>query len=224
HFDHGDSKGKCPVVTGTPNPIPVPDPIIEICHKNSDGTKSTINIKSSEWISHFDHGDSKGKCPVIEKKIDICHYPPGNISNPQRIQIPESAWPAHQAHGDTQGDCPTIDPVIEICHKNPDGTKSTINIKSSEWINHFDHGDSKGKCPVVEKKIDICHYPPGNKNNPQNININESAWPAHQKHGDSKGKCPNIKINKIAPATGTKVTPSKGGVIIAPTKEVKVNE
>ena len=44
---------------------------------------------------------------VKERKITICHYPPGNTDNPQTIQIPESAWPAHEAHGDHLGPCET---------------------------------------------------------------------------------------------------------------------
>nr|MCU0447851.1 hypothetical protein [Microscillaceae bacterium] len=49
------------------------------------------------------------KCtPPEEKKITICHYPPGNTANPQTIEIPESAWAAHQAHGDVMGPCPEI--------------------------------------------------------------------------------------------------------------------
>lgn len=40
-----------------------------------------------------------------DKKITICHYPPGNPSNVQTISIATSAWPAHKAHGDLRGEC-----------------------------------------------------------------------------------------------------------------------
>jgi hypothetical protein len=57
-----------------------------------------------------------------EKKITICHIPPGNNQNPQTISIPVSAWPAHLAHGDTQGACPTKNDSIKI-----KGPGKTIN-------------------------------------------------------------------------------------------------
>jgi hypothetical protein len=46
------------------------------------------------------------KSTEIDEKITICHYPPGNTTNPQTISISQSAWPAHCAHGDTRGCCP----------------------------------------------------------------------------------------------------------------------
>lgn len=39
-------------------------------------------------------------------KIQICHYPPGNHSNPQQQCLPASAIPAHLAHGCVLGACP----------------------------------------------------------------------------------------------------------------------
>ncbi len=40
-----------------------------------------------------------------DKKITICHIPPGNHDNPHTISISENAWPAHLKHGDTMGEC-----------------------------------------------------------------------------------------------------------------------
>ena len=40
-----------------------------------------------------------------EKKMTICHIPPGNPSKAKTLQIGSSAWPAHEAHGDTEGAC-----------------------------------------------------------------------------------------------------------------------
>lgn len=40
-----------------------------------------------------------------EKKMTICHIPPGNPSKAKTLEIGSSAWPAHQAHGDTEGAC-----------------------------------------------------------------------------------------------------------------------
>jgi len=41
----------------------------------------------------------------LETKITICHYPPGNMDNPQTLTISESAWSAHDKHGDAFGGC-----------------------------------------------------------------------------------------------------------------------
>jgi len=40
-----------------------------------------------------------------DKKITICHYPPGNPENVQTITISRSAWKAHHEHGDHLGEC-----------------------------------------------------------------------------------------------------------------------
>jgi hypothetical protein len=40
-----------------------------------------------------------------DKKITICHIPPGNPDNAHTITIDKSAWPAHQKHGDYVGAC-----------------------------------------------------------------------------------------------------------------------
>jgi hypothetical protein len=93
HAAHGDTKGECP-----------PDKDIDICHK-AGNSKVNMTIKESQWAQHAAHGDTKGKCPNTNEKITICHYPPGNNSNPQTIQISPSAWPAHKAHGDSKGEC-----------------------------------------------------------------------------------------------------------------------
>jgi hypothetical protein len=196
HQAHGDVLGNCPREGGN---IDV-DPDIIICHKNGDGTQTKMTIKQSLWASHQAHGDTQGECPE-EKKITICHIPPGNNQNPQTIEIPESAWPAHQAHGDTKGACaPVEEKKITICHIPPGNNQNpqTIEISESAWPAHQAHGDTKGACaPVEEKKITICHIPPGNNQNPQTIEISESAWPAHQAHGDTKGACAPVEEKKI---------------------------
>ena len=40
-----------------------------------------------------------------EKKVTICHVPPGNPSNAHTIEVGESAVPAHLEHGDHLGEC-----------------------------------------------------------------------------------------------------------------------
>lgn len=173
HQSHGDTKGPCPKAGGTNNNT-TPDPDIVICHNDGNNGKQTLTIKQSQWAQHQAHGDEMGVCPRVappaeEKKITICHIPPGNSGNPQTIEIPESAWSAHQAHGDYKGICNVSG---NLGGGNPGGGNS---------------GGGNNNTP--EKKITICHIPPGNTGNPQTIEIPESAWTAHQAHGDSKGEC-----------------------------------
>ena len=50
-------------------------------------------------------------------KVDICHYPPGNLGNTQDITISENALAAHLDHGDLLGACavPQVCAVGEVC-------------------------------------------------------------------------------------------------------------
>ncbi|KKW38907.1 MAG: hypothetical protein UY87_C0059G0005 [Candidatus Peribacteria bacterium GW2011_GWC2_54_8] len=50
-------------------------------------------------------GDTGGGTGEDEEIMTICHYPPGNTSNPQTLEIPVSDWSAHQNHGDREGAC-----------------------------------------------------------------------------------------------------------------------
>ena len=40
-----------------------------------------------------------------DKKVTICHRPPGNPSNAHTISVSENAVAAHMKHGDTIGPC-----------------------------------------------------------------------------------------------------------------------
>ena len=42
---------------------------------------------------------------VEEKKVTICHIPPGNPANAHTITVGKSAVPAHLSHGDYLGEC-----------------------------------------------------------------------------------------------------------------------
>ncbi|MDT8413038.1 MAG: hypothetical protein RQ875_11280 [Vicingaceae bacterium] len=127
---------------------------ITICHypPGNTGNPQTIEIPASAWSAHQAHGDTKGACAPStgnsggngggsgnsggnsgssgnsggNEKITICHYPPGNTSNPQTIEIPASAWPAHQAHGDTQGPCSSSSVKIKEPTTKPGIKKSGI--------------------------------------------------------------------------------------------------
>ena len=48
-----------------------------------------------------------GPAHAGERKVIICHFPPGNPENPHTISVSERALPAHLEHGDFVGGCPT---------------------------------------------------------------------------------------------------------------------
>ena len=52
--------------------------------------------------SHVVHG---------EKKVTLCHFPPGNSDAPHTISVGEPAVPAHIAHGDRVGACTATCPT-----------------------------------------------------------------------------------------------------------------
>ena len=82
----------------------------------SNGNSGSIGNSNSTNNSNSGNGDNSnsgstgnnnsGNNSNNDPTVTICHYPPGNTSNPQQISIPQSAWPAHQAHGDLIGGCP----------------------------------------------------------------------------------------------------------------------
>jgi hypothetical protein len=56
--------------------------------------------------SDHDDEDDNDDDDSNSRKIKICHYPPGNTSNPQTITVSKSSLSAHLAHGDVIGECP----------------------------------------------------------------------------------------------------------------------
>jgi hypothetical protein len=149
HQAHGDVIGPCPTNNGGGGQE---DKMI-ICHYppgNTDNPQQ-IEIPVSAWPAHQAHGDVVGPCPpnngggggTPEKKITICHYPPGNKDNPQQIEIPESAWPAHQAHGDVLGPCPAENP-----ENNGGDGKGNGNGDNKEQGN----GNQPGEVKPIESK------------------------------------------------------------------------
>jgi hypothetical protein len=156
---------------------------IPICHKNGDGTSSTINIKETDWLVHAAHGDIKSSC--AEKQISICHNISGQPGKTQTININESKWLLHKSHGDYIGGCQEKKKII-ICHNN-----QTITIDEKDWAIHASHGDTKGACPKINM-ITICHIPTTGSQR-QTLTIPENEWIVHQAHGDSKGTCPTIE-------------------------------
>lgn len=67
-----------------------------------EGSTDVLAYEIKLQNSTTDDGSGGG-----EKKITICHIPPGNPGKAKTLTIGASAWPAHQAHGDKEGACPT---------------------------------------------------------------------------------------------------------------------
>ncbi len=170
--------------------VPTTEEKITICHYPPGNTENPqeIQIPLSAWPAHQAHGDKLGPCEIDSvintggviapngsgngngsnnEKITICHYPPGNNSNPQEIQIALSAWPAHQAHGDVLGPCSNGDTtstggaatgngtssgtqVMTICY-TPEGETipQTIQIPIDEWDVYLAQGAYIGPCSTV---------------------------------------------------------------------------
>jgi|GEM_PF-4758188 len=84
---------------------------------------ATFVIKATNSVSSFSETVTFICKP---KEILICHYPPGNTSNPQELTIPEPAWAAHAAHGDTQGSCPVV-PAPELVITSPSSSSVTTD-------------------------------------------------------------------------------------------------
>jgi|SRR5918998_435598 hypothetical protein len=74
---------------------------------------------AAPWMSAIPTAYAAGSCdPRYDKncppdngnnnrKVTICHIPPGNPDNAHTIRVSENAVDAHLAHGDTLGKCPT---------------------------------------------------------------------------------------------------------------------
>lgn len=65
-----------------------------------------------------------------EKKVTICHTPPGNPNNHQTIEVPVSALQAHIDHGDKIGPC---DGTVS----RTSGTNSSVNVPKEEYLNVY---------------------------------------------------------------------------------------
>ncbi len=110
HQAHGDYKGSCAAQN---NATVTPNPPIEICHKNADGSKVTMLIPATSWAMHQSHGDTQGKCPAEQQSnttstpsssVVICHK--NGDGSTVTMTIHKMKLSEHKAHGDTEGACP----------------------------------------------------------------------------------------------------------------------
>lgn len=86
----------------TPEPEGTGDLADEL--KGSDG-KAHCGGKSKSHGKSKGKGKDKGKCDDGDKKVKVCHIPPGNPAAAHTITVSEAAVPAHLAHGDVLGSC-----------------------------------------------------------------------------------------------------------------------
>ena len=68
-----------------------------------------LKEKYKDQIREHDHPDSADlesyTSDYEDKKINVCHVPPGNSDNAHTINISFNAWKAHMAHGDYFDEC-----------------------------------------------------------------------------------------------------------------------
>ncbi|XZF12514.1 hypothetical protein ACTHGU_12035 [Chitinophagaceae bacterium MMS25-I14] len=117
------------------------------------------------------------RCGHDNKKVQICHIPPGNPENAHEICVGESAVQAHLAHGDRLGMC-----VVTPPPPTPIVLKDAPSSSSADPYENY-------RCGNDDKKVLVCHIPPGNPDNAHEICIGEEAVPAHLDHGDKLGSC-----------------------------------
>src|SRR3972149_3934998 len=81
------------------------DRINELKEKYKDQIREHDNHDSADLESYpSDYGG---------KKINVCHFPPGNSGNAHTINISFNAWEAHRAHDDYWGECDGPDQTDE---------------------------------------------------------------------------------------------------------------
>jgi hypothetical protein len=160
-------------------------------------------VKEEKEVKIGGTGKPNGGTTGDNSKLTICHYPPGNKTNPQQLVIAANAWPAHKAHGDALGECGSVGSSGGQDGGKPGGGQGGGKPGGDQGGGKpgggqggdkpgGDQGGGKpggGQDGGQSKMITICHYPPGNANNPQDISIPESAWSVHQAHGDTRGSC-----------------------------------
>jgi hypothetical protein len=71
-----------------------------------------FSVQAQSKNDKKDNASVEQSKPVEEKKLKICHYPPGNPDNVHTIEINENSLKTHLEHGDYTGECkPIITPV-----------------------------------------------------------------------------------------------------------------
>jgi len=68
----------------------------------------------SEAYSKKEKTEDKDSKSSDDKKVTLCHAPPGSPENLQTLSVAEGAVAAHLAHGDLLGACPAVEPADSV--------------------------------------------------------------------------------------------------------------
>jgi hypothetical protein len=102
-------------------------------HDRINELKEKYKDKIKEHIHHSSSDLEKYRIEYENKKIDICHIPPGNPDAAHTIRISVNALKAHLAHGDNFGAC-------DVQNDNDDtdtqGTHFEITLEEKLGVEH----------------------------------------------------------------------------------------
>ena len=94
-----------------------------------------LKEKYKDKIREHDHPDSADlesyPSDYEGKKINVCHFPPGNSDNAHTINISVNAWKVHMAHGDSWGKCHEPDQTDDT---DDEGQNIKIELKEEIGI------------------------------------------------------------------------------------------
>ena len=138
--------------TGTPNSFGVFLDDVQVTYETEP-----VVAKNSHVAFQIKLANVLGTIPcsdkIKNKKVLVCHIPPGNPKNAHTISISENAVSAHLAHGDTLGECEDSTLWCEeikstICHIPHDHPEDYHEIEVSDLDKaiHLAHGDYEGSC------------------------------------------------------------------------------
>ncbi len=85
-----------------------------------------------------------------ERKVTICHFPPGNPDNEHTISVGASAVPAHLAHGDYRGECKDDGNGNGNGNGNGDGRDNDRDFRDFCRIFDCRDNDNNGVVPAFE--------------------------------------------------------------------------
>ncbi|HTO96179.1 MAG TPA: hypothetical protein VMK66_03965, partial [Myxococcales bacterium] len=97
-----------------------------------------------------------GLSALAEKKVTLCHYPPGHPSNFHTISVCESAVTAHLHHGDELGSCPSGCRLnASLCD---DGDGCTVDTCDANGVCHHRpvSCDDGNACTVDSCRSGVC--------------------------------------------------------------------